>query len=230
MLTEFGKLLRIIRMNSGDNADEMAKKLYISPSYLYLIENGKRKIPVDMEKNIINAYQISKSERETLHRAIIAEQIDKYESSSGLYDETNDNAPIKESQCPNENDELSDVEGAPKKHIGKAAIIVVVAVIVVAITILAIILTTDHNNIPPSGTEQTTITEPSTLKFNEMFEYKETDGLIIITKYIGTDANVTVPSEIDEKRGSVFMCLTVVRISSTSKFPTAYFTSETGLP
>lgn len=47
MLTEFGKLLRIIRINSGDTSKDMAKKLNLSPSYLSAIESGKRNIPAD---------------------------------------------------------------------------------------------------------------------------------------------------------------------------------------
>lgn len=39
MLTEFGKILRIIRINSGDSSRAMAKKLNLSPSYLSAIEN-----------------------------------------------------------------------------------------------------------------------------------------------------------------------------------------------
>lgn len=39
MLTEFGKLLRIIRINSGDTSKDMAKKLNLSPSYLSAIES-----------------------------------------------------------------------------------------------------------------------------------------------------------------------------------------------
>ena len=49
MLTEFGKLLRIIRINSGDTSKDMAKKLNLSPSYLSAIESGKRNIPLDIE-------------------------------------------------------------------------------------------------------------------------------------------------------------------------------------
>ena len=203
MLTEFGKLLRTIRINSGDNADEMAKKLYISPSYLYLIENGKRKIPVDMEKNIINAYQISKSDRDTLHRAIISEQINKYESLSGISDETNDDTPIKEYKFPTENETLSAVEDIPqsdtKKHGGKAVIIIALAVIAVAIIAMVIIAIINRNTVLPPETEQTTQTGASITKPSEIFEYEVTDDHIRITKYIGLDANVTVPAEIDGK-------------------------------
>lgn len=42
MITEFGKLLRIIRINTGDSARTMAEKFGMSPSYLSTIENGKR--------------------------------------------------------------------------------------------------------------------------------------------------------------------------------------------
>ena len=33
MITEFGKLLRIIRINTGDSARTMAEKFGMSPSY-----------------------------------------------------------------------------------------------------------------------------------------------------------------------------------------------------
>lgn len=38
MITEFGKLLRIIRINTGDSARTMAEKFGMSPSYLSTIE------------------------------------------------------------------------------------------------------------------------------------------------------------------------------------------------
>ncbi len=59
MLTPLGKILRIIRINTGDSATEMAFKLHISPSYLSAIENGKRNIPYDMEKLISSTYPLS---------------------------------------------------------------------------------------------------------------------------------------------------------------------------
>ena len=45
MITEFGKILRIIRINCGDSAKDMSEKLGISASYLSAIENGKRNVP-----------------------------------------------------------------------------------------------------------------------------------------------------------------------------------------
>ncbi len=76
MLTEFGKLLRIIRINSGDSAKEMAQKLNMSPSYLSTIENGKRNIPIDMDKLLIEAYGLSDKDKEKLRKAM-AESSDR---------------------------------------------------------------------------------------------------------------------------------------------------------
>lgn len=71
MITEFGKLLRIIRINSGDSARTMAAKLNMSPSYLSTIENGKRNIPPDMEQLLISAYNLSDKDKEKLKKAML---------------------------------------------------------------------------------------------------------------------------------------------------------------
>jgi len=71
MITEFGKLLRIIRINSGDSAKDMAEKLNMSPSYLSTIENGKRNIPPDMEELLAGAYNLSDTDKEKLRRAMV---------------------------------------------------------------------------------------------------------------------------------------------------------------
>ena len=71
MLTEFGKLLRIIRINGGDSAKDMAKKLNMSPSYLSTIENGRRNIPQDMEALLVKAYKLSDHDREKLRKAMV---------------------------------------------------------------------------------------------------------------------------------------------------------------
>lgn len=71
MITEFGKLLRIIRVNSGDSAKEMAAKLNMSPSYLSTIENGKRNIPPDMEELLIRAYTLSEKDKAKLRKAMV---------------------------------------------------------------------------------------------------------------------------------------------------------------
>ena len=76
MVTEFGKLLRIIRINSGDSAKDMARKLNMSPSYLSTIENGKRNIPIDMDKLLIEAYNLSEKDKLKLRKAM-AESSDR---------------------------------------------------------------------------------------------------------------------------------------------------------
>lgn len=72
MLTEFGKLLRIIRINSGDTSRDMAKKLGLSASYLSAIEGGKRNIPTDMEKMLSISYPLSKIDIEKLRSAMLS--------------------------------------------------------------------------------------------------------------------------------------------------------------
>jgi transcriptional regulator with XRE-family HTH domain len=64
-------MLRIIRINSGDSAKDMARKLNMSASYLSAIETGKRNIPADMEELLDSAYDLSEHDRERLHNAIL---------------------------------------------------------------------------------------------------------------------------------------------------------------
>lgn len=71
MITQFGKVLRIIRINNGDSAKEMAAKLNMSPSYLSTIENGKRKIPPDMEEMLIAAYNLSEKDKKRVRQAMV---------------------------------------------------------------------------------------------------------------------------------------------------------------
>ena len=72
MLTEFGKLLRIIRIYSGDSAKQMAEKLHISGSYLSAIEAGQRNIPLELERKIENVYDLSDIDRAKLRDAMIS--------------------------------------------------------------------------------------------------------------------------------------------------------------
>ena len=66
MLTEFGKILRIIRINSGDSSRAMAKKLNLSA-----IENGKRNIPSDIEKLLCDAYPLSSTDVTKIRKTIV---------------------------------------------------------------------------------------------------------------------------------------------------------------
>ncbi len=71
MITEFGKILRIIRINSGDSAKDMAEKLNISASYLSAIENGKRNIPNELMDLVFKLYPLSNKDKEKLKKAAV---------------------------------------------------------------------------------------------------------------------------------------------------------------
>jgi transcriptional regulator with XRE-family HTH domain len=63
MITEFGKILRIIRVNSEDSMRNMAEKIGISAAYLSAIENGKRQIPDSIYDSICKAYPLSEKDK-----------------------------------------------------------------------------------------------------------------------------------------------------------------------
>ncbi len=69
MVSDFGKELRKIRIESGDVLKDMADKLEVTSSYLSAIENGKRAVPEDYVKKIASFYKLSKERRELLEKA-----------------------------------------------------------------------------------------------------------------------------------------------------------------
>ena len=70
MLTEFGKVMRIIRINSGDSMRDMAEKIGLSAAYLSAIENGKRNVPENIEELLFNSYKLSEKDKKKVHEAI----------------------------------------------------------------------------------------------------------------------------------------------------------------
>ena len=58
MVTEYGKLLRKIRIDHDEILKDMASKLEITAAYLSSIENGKRQIPINMTKTIVAKYKL----------------------------------------------------------------------------------------------------------------------------------------------------------------------------
>ena len=70
MVTQLGKILRIIRINTGDSMRSMADKLDVSVSYLSAIENGKRNVPVNFEEKVVSKYNLSDKDKENLRNAI----------------------------------------------------------------------------------------------------------------------------------------------------------------
>lgn len=69
MLTEFGKLLRKIRIDHGEILKDMATKLGVSSAYLSAVEVGKRNIPESWNHQIISFYSLNAPEAESLKRA-----------------------------------------------------------------------------------------------------------------------------------------------------------------
>lgn len=59
MITEFGKILRKLRIDNQELLRDMAKKLGVSSAYLSAVETGKRKIPSDWSKKIAALYRMN---------------------------------------------------------------------------------------------------------------------------------------------------------------------------
>ncbi len=69
MLTEFGKALRIIRIEAQEILKDMASSLGVSSAYLSAVETGKRRIPSDWVEKIIKAYSLSAEKADELRKA-----------------------------------------------------------------------------------------------------------------------------------------------------------------
>lgn len=70
MLTEFGKVMRIIRINTGDSMCDMAAKIGMSATYLSAIETGKRNIPANMEELLFTNYNFSDKDKKKIKDSI----------------------------------------------------------------------------------------------------------------------------------------------------------------
>ena len=69
MATEYGKLLRKIRIENGEILGDMAERLNISIAYLSSIETGARNVPADLTEKIAKEYCLSESNVENLQKA-----------------------------------------------------------------------------------------------------------------------------------------------------------------
>ena len=70
MITEIGKQLRLLRINTGDSLRTMSTKLGISAAYLSSIENGKRNVPDEFDKLIFSAYSLNEREMKIIKDSI----------------------------------------------------------------------------------------------------------------------------------------------------------------
>ena len=60
MLTDFGKRLRMLRIEKDEKLLDMADRLEISSSFLSAVENGKKSPPSGFEEEVITAYDLDK--------------------------------------------------------------------------------------------------------------------------------------------------------------------------
>lgn len=68
-LSEYGKVLRHLRIDRQMLLGTMADDLEFSPAYLSSIETGARKIPPELSQKVIQKYNLSDEEKENLLRA-----------------------------------------------------------------------------------------------------------------------------------------------------------------
>lgn len=69
MLTEFGKVLRKLRIDNGQLLKDMADILGISPANLSSVENGKRNPQRTMVEDVIRSYHLTRDEEDNLWNA-----------------------------------------------------------------------------------------------------------------------------------------------------------------
>lgn len=69
MITEFGKVLRKLRIDHGEILKTMAERLNMTSSYLSAIECGKRNIPPDLIEKLVSIYELTEGEQEILSNA-----------------------------------------------------------------------------------------------------------------------------------------------------------------
>lgn len=86
MLTEFGKFVRKLRIDSGTVLGEMAKSIAVSSAYLSAVENGKKNITDQLLENIIEYFSLTKTQclelKESAKNSPISVKFDLKNSSS----------------------------------------------------------------------------------------------------------------------------------------------------
>ena len=72
-VTEFGKILRKIRIDHNEVLLNMARKLEVTASYLSAVENGKRNIPTAWLDLLPQIYSLSTQSAEELRQTATAQ-------------------------------------------------------------------------------------------------------------------------------------------------------------
>lgn len=88
MLSNYGKVLRKIRIDKGLTMAQMAKAVGITSAYLSTIERGKRNIPKSLTQNVINHYELSNEQVTELQKAeyLSMDSVEIDISSAGLHE------------------------------------------------------------------------------------------------------------------------------------------------
>lgn len=68
--TSFGEFARILRIKNHEVMGDMAKVLNVRTPFLSAVENGKKNVPAEWANKLINHYNLSSEEQNTLLRAI----------------------------------------------------------------------------------------------------------------------------------------------------------------
>lgn len=69
MITNFGKILRKLRIDRGEILMDMAEKLGVSPSFLSAVEVGRKSAPSGWARLIADEYNLSPVQYEELEAA-----------------------------------------------------------------------------------------------------------------------------------------------------------------
>ena len=69
MLSEYGKVLRKIRIDKDVNMKLMAQAIGITSSHLCMIEKGRRNIPNGLTQHVIKHYKLSNEQAKELQKA-----------------------------------------------------------------------------------------------------------------------------------------------------------------
>ena len=72
MATDYGKILRIIRVEKGELLGDMADSLGVSSAYLSSIENGNRNVPAHFTDDVVAFYHLTKGMERKLRKAEIS--------------------------------------------------------------------------------------------------------------------------------------------------------------
>jgi len=70
MLSNFGKVLKIFRMDRGIMQKDMAADLDYSSSYLSSMESGKKDVPKDFFERMQSAYKLTDKDKKALNDAL----------------------------------------------------------------------------------------------------------------------------------------------------------------